>query len=70
MPNLLAALALIFVPLICTIGGGQTVVADIHRQVVDVHHWMTWFISMPLRFWRRGHGNAGSSARPHSCFTG
>jgi chromate transporter len=42
MPSLLTSLLLIFVPLsFVTIGGGQTIVADIHRQVVDVHHWMT-----------------------------
>ena len=26
---------------IATIGGGQAIIADIQRQVVDVHHWMT-----------------------------
>ena len=32
----------VFAPLsLLTIGGGQSVVADIQRQVVDVHHWMT-----------------------------
>ncbi len=42
MRGLAAQLALVFVPLsLVTIGGGQTVVADIHRQVVDVRHWMT-----------------------------
>jgi len=40
--KLLLSLLLVFAPLsIATIGGGQTVVADIQRQVVDVHHWMT-----------------------------
>lgn len=35
-------LAALFAPLsLVTIGGGQAVVADIQRQVVDVHHWMT-----------------------------
>lgn len=35
-------LATVFVPLsLVTIGGGQSAVADIHRQVVSVHHWMT-----------------------------
>ena len=24
-----------------SVGGGQTLVADIHRQVVDHHHWLT-----------------------------
>ena len=33
---------LVFAPLsLFTIGGGQTVVADIQRQVVEVHHWMS-----------------------------
>ncbi|RQS20823.1 chromate transporter [Burkholderia sp. Bp8998] len=37
-----AALFGVFAPLsIATIGGGQTIIADIQRQVVDVHHWMT-----------------------------
>jgi chromate transporter len=30
------------VPLsLVSVGGGQTLVADIHRQVVDNHHWLT-----------------------------
>ncbi len=38
----LVSLFLVFAPLsLVTIGGGQAVVADIQRQVVDVHHWMT-----------------------------
>ncbi len=42
MENRLLTLLTVFVPLsLVTIGGGQTVVADIQRQVVDVHHWMT-----------------------------
>lgn len=42
MTGLLWALLLVFAPLsFVTIGGGQAVVADIQRQVVDVHHWMT-----------------------------
>ncbi|CAH2599252.1 Chromate transport protein ChrA [Rhodovastum atsumiense] len=42
MVGLLWALALVFVPLsLVTVGGGQAVVADIQRQIVDVHHWMT-----------------------------
>jgi chromate transporter len=42
MPRLLLNLLAVFAPLsIATIGGGQTIVADIQRQVVDVHHWMT-----------------------------
>lgn len=33
---------MVFAPLsLATIGGGQTIVADVQRQVVDVHHWMT-----------------------------
>lgn len=36
-----AALFGVFAPLsIATIGGGQAIIADIQRQVVDVHHWM------------------------------
>ncbi|MDE1995565.1 MAG: chromate transporter [Rhizobiaceae bacterium] len=32
----------VFAPLsIVTIGGGQSAIADIHRQVVDINHWMT-----------------------------
>jgi chromate transporter len=42
MQPVLTTLLLIFVPLsFVTIGGGQTIVADVHRQVVDVQHWMT-----------------------------
>jgi len=42
MPKILLSLFAVFAPLsIATIGGGQTIVADIQRQVVDVHHWMT-----------------------------
>ncbi len=42
MSRLLLDLLIVFTPLsLATIGGGQTIVADIHRQVVDVHHWMT-----------------------------
>lgn len=42
MQSILTTLLLIFVPLsFVTIGGGQTIVADMHRQVVDVQHWMT-----------------------------
>ena len=40
-PRLLTLLG-IFAPLsLLTIGGGQTIVADIQRQVVGVHHWMS-----------------------------
>lgn len=42
MASRVALLAGIFAPLsLATIGGGQTIVADIQRQVVDVNHWMT-----------------------------
>ncbi|MEP9377006.1 chromate transporter [Aquabacter sp. CN5-332] len=42
MPSLLWGIVLVFAPLsLVTVGGGQSVVADIQRQVVDVHHWMT-----------------------------
>ena len=42
MPNPVWTLLALFAPLsLLTIGGGQSVVAEIHHQVVDVHHWMT-----------------------------
>lgn len=42
MPGLLFSLIAVFVPLsLVTIGGGQSAVADINRQVVEVHQWMT-----------------------------
>ncbi|KAA0697252.1 chromate transporter [Neorhizobium sp. P12A] len=42
MQNPLWNLAVVFLPLsIVTIGGGQSAVAEIHRQVVDLHHWLT-----------------------------
>jgi chromate transporter len=42
MTGTLWSLASVFVPLsLITIGGGQAIVADVQRQVVDVHHWMT-----------------------------
>jgi len=32
----------VFAPLsIVTVGGGQGIIAEVQRQVVDVHHWMT-----------------------------
>ena len=38
----LAALALIFAQLsLIAFGGGNTTLPEMHRQVVDVHHWMT-----------------------------
>ncbi|CAG4903868.1 chromate transporter [Paraburkholderia gardini] len=42
MSRTLIALFSVFAPLsIVTIGGGQSIIADLQRQVVDVHHWMT-----------------------------
>ncbi len=42
MNGKLLALVAVFAPLsLVTIGGGQAVIADIQRQAVDVHHWMT-----------------------------
>jgi chromate transporter len=42
MPNLAWSILLVFAPLsLVTIGGGQSAVADMHRQIVDVHQWMT-----------------------------
>ena len=33
---------MLFVPLsLVSVGGGQTVVAEIHHQVVEIHHWLT-----------------------------
>jgi chromate transporter len=41
MKNALWDLFSVFAPLsLVTIGGGQTTLAEIQRQVVDVHHWM------------------------------
>lgn len=41
-PATLWQLITVFAPLsIVTVGGGQSAIADIHRQVVDVHQWMT-----------------------------
>ena len=40
--SLLLRLLIVFVPLsFLTVGGGQSVVSDIHRQVVSVYGWMT-----------------------------
>jgi chromate transporter len=40
--SLLVSLAVLFAPLsLASVGGGQTLVAEIHRQVVANHHWMT-----------------------------
>ena len=42
MRSLLLQLAVLFAPLsLLSVGGGQTLVAEIHRQVVANHHWMT-----------------------------
>ncbi len=42
MTKQLWELLIVFLPLsLVTIGSGQSAIADIHRQVVDVHHWMT-----------------------------
>jgi chromate transporter len=40
--NVLVKLLLIMAPLsLMTVGGGQAVLPDIHRQVVDVHGWLS-----------------------------
>jgi chromate transporter len=40
--EILIALALIFAQLsLVAFGGGNTTLPEMHRQVVDVHHWMT-----------------------------
>jgi chromate transporter len=40
--NVLLTFVTLFVPLsLVSVGGGQTLVAGIHRQVVDNHHWLT-----------------------------
>jgi chromate transporter len=42
MNQTLIALAVIFVQLsLVAFGGGNTTLPEMHRQVVDVHHWMT-----------------------------
>jgi len=42
MSETLTALALIFSQLsLVAFGGGNTTLPEMHRQVVDVHHWMT-----------------------------
>ena len=42
MSETLTALALIFAQLsLIAFGGGNTTLPEMHRQVVDVHHWMT-----------------------------
>jgi chromate transporter len=42
MNETLTALALIFAQLsLIAFGGGNTTLPEMHRQVVDVHHWMT-----------------------------
>jgi len=40
--SVLLSFVALFVPLsLVSVGGGQTLVAEIHRQFVDQHHWMT-----------------------------
>lgn len=42
MPSVIWQLFIVFAPIsLVTIGGGQSAVAEIHRQVVEVHHWMS-----------------------------
>jgi chromate transporter len=42
MRSILLSLLTLFVPLsLVSVGGGQTRVAEIHRQVVSNHHWLT-----------------------------
>jgi len=42
MNDTLVSLAVIFVQLsLIAFGGGNTTLPEMHRQVVDVHHWMT-----------------------------
>jgi chromate transporter len=42
MRSILLSLLTLFVPLsLVSVGGGQTLVAEIHRQVVANHHWLT-----------------------------
>ena len=42
MSETLVALAVIFTQLsVIAFGGGNTTLPEMHRQVVDVHHWMT-----------------------------
>ncbi len=42
MRSVLLSFVALFVPLsLVSVGGGQTLVAEIHRQVVDNHHWLT-----------------------------
>ena len=52
MARTLLPLALVFAPLsLVAVGGGQTVVAGIHHQVVEVHGWLTpqQFVTLPRR---------------------
>ncbi len=42
MASTLLALALIFTELsLLAFGGGNTILPEMHRQVVDIHHWMS-----------------------------
>jgi len=41
-PQILLVLVRVFAPLsFVTIGGGASIIADVERQAVSVHHWMT-----------------------------
>src|SRR4051812_47247487 len=42
MPDRLLAMFLVFAPLsLVSLGGGPSIFAEMQRQAVDVHHWMT-----------------------------
>lgn len=42
MPPTAFSILLVFLPLsLVTIGGGQSAIADMHRQIVDVNHWLS-----------------------------
>ena len=42
MQSLPFSILLVFLPLsLVTIGGGQSAIADMHRQIVEAHHWMS-----------------------------
>lgn len=42
MPAIAWSILLVFLPLsVVTIGGGQSAIADMHRQIVEVHGWMS-----------------------------
>jgi chromate transporter len=67
-------LVLVFTPLsLISLGGGQSVIADINKQVVDIHGWMSQadFVNLfaisraaPVRcslLWSAGRWRAGSA---------